>query len=336
MTERGIGEEAELARTRGAPLLIALGQRLENAEARSEILDFMGATVRKYFLKYPSGLLERVIAWREENRDRLLRYFGGSRTDWDDPVWQLRHVIRDARPLLDLIELTTDQRRAVERAATNGVPFGITPYYLSLMDRELTVGYDHAVRAQVIPPPDYVDTVIELTCRRCVALDFMGEHDTSPVPLITRRYPRIASLQPFNTCAQICVYCQRNWEIDEVLSPKAAASKEDLERALEWFDHHRAVGDVLVTGGDPCIMPDSQIEHLLDKVGPPVCQEPAAIGCLQTPVRVEIGDAKVAPLGSIGHHAGVDREKLTQHTFAGQPLHHEVVRVPPAVVEHRQ
>jgi len=265
---RGVGGQANIYHEdrearRGIPDFLRLEGRAA-AEARSEILDFMGATVRKYFLKYPSGLLERVIAWREENRDRLLRYFGGSRTDWDDPVWQLRHVIRDARPLLDLIELTTDQRRAVERAATNGVPFGITPYYLSLMDRELTVGYDHAVRAQVIPPPDYVDTVIELTCRRCVALDFMGEHDTSPVPLITRRYPRIAILKPFNTCAQICVYCQRNWEIDEVLSPKAAASKEDLERALEWFDHHRAVGDVLVTGGDPCIMPDSQIEHLLE------------------------------------------------------------------------
>jgi len=32
-----VGEEAELARERGKPLLIALGQRLPNAEARSEI-----------------------------------------------------------------------------------------------------------------------------------------------------------------------------------------------------------------------------------------------------------------------------------------------------------
>jgi lysine 2,3-aminomutase len=248
---------------RGIPDFLRLeGQ--EAADARTEILDFMGATVRKYFLKYPSGLVDRVVAWREENRDRLLHYFGGTSDDWYDPVWQLRNVIRDARPLLDLIELTTDQRRAVERAAANGIPFGITPYYLSLMDRELTVGYDHAVRAQVIPPPDYVDTVIDLKCRRCVALDFMGEHDTSPVTLVTRRYPRIAILKPFNTCAQICVYCQRNWEIDEVLSPAAAASKKDIERALEWFDHHRAVGDVLVTGGDPCIMPDGHLEHLLE------------------------------------------------------------------------
>lgn len=47
---------------------------------------------------------------------------------------------------------------------------------------------------------------------------------STPVDLLTRRYPMIAIFKPFNTCAQICVYCQRNWEIDEVNSPKAMAS----------------------------------------------------------------------------------------------------------------
>jgi lysine 2,3-aminomutase len=100
-------------------------------------------------------------------------------------------------------------------------------------------------------------------CDSCVVLDFMGEHDTSPTELVTRRYPRIAILKPFNTCAQICVYCQRNWEIDQVLDPSAMAADSELEQALEFFDHHSAVGDVLVTGGDPCIMKDGVLRKVL-------------------------------------------------------------------------
>lgn len=79
----------------------------------------------------------------------------------------------------------------------------------------------------------------------------MHEADTSPVNLITRRYPAIAILKPFNTCPQICVYCQRNWEIDRAMAPGAMASKADLEKALNWISEHPAIKEVLITGGDP-------------------------------------------------------------------------------------
>ncbi|MHC4092406.1 MAG: KamA family radical SAM protein, partial [Planctomycetota bacterium] len=191
-------------------------------------------------------------------------YFHGTESDWDDYIWQLQHAIRDAGPLLDLIELTTEQQEAIKKATKHGIPFGVTPYYLSLMDRNLSIGYDHAVRAQVIPPPEYVDRMAQRRCDRRIVFDFMGEHDTSPVDLVTRRYPGIAILKPFNTCAQICVYCQRNWEIDGVLDPKAMASTAGLEAALRWFDRHRSVGDVLLTGGDPALMKDAALKQILE------------------------------------------------------------------------
>jgi len=238
----------------------------EAAAARMEILDDFGSSVRKYFKKYPSGLEDEVISWRRENRSRILRYFNGSEEDWNHSSWQLAHVIRDSKPLLDLLDLTAEQKRAIQEAVDFRIPFGITPYYLSLMDSNLSIGYDHAVRAQVMPPREYVDTVAEHRSERRSLFDFMGEHDTSPVDLVTRRYPFIAILKPFNTCAQICVYCQRNWEIERVLEPNAMASEEELDRALEWFEKHRSVGDVLVTGGDPLIMKDEPLLRILDKI----------------------------------------------------------------------
>ena len=247
---------------KGIPDFLKLEGR-EAAQVRCEKLDEIGATISKYFKKYPSGLDTDVISWREENRKRILNYFEGTEEDWQNHTWQIKHVIREAGPLLDLIELTSEQKEAISTIGCNSIPFGITPYYLSLMDRNLAIGYDHAIRSQVIPPPEYVNMMSAYQPERDIIFDFMGEHDTSPIDLVTRRYPGIAILKPFNTCAQICVYCQRNWEIDEVLAPKALAPKSTIDEALAWFDEHRTIGDVLVTGGDPCIMNDSGLERIL-------------------------------------------------------------------------
>jgi len=92
----------------------------------------------------------------------------------------------------------------------------------------------------------------------------MGEQDTSPIDLITRRYPMISILKPFSTCAQICIYCQRNWEIECVLEPRAMASRKKVDEALDWLDKHPVVGDVLLTGGDPLVMKDSQLQRILE------------------------------------------------------------------------
>lgn len=250
---------------KGIPDFLQMEGR-QASEARTEILNELSSNMKKYLRKYPSGLEEEVITWRKANKNRILKYFHASESDWNDYQWHLKHVIKDAQPLLDLIELTEEQRQAITLATKNKIPFGITPYYLSLMDNKLNIGYDHAIRAQVIPPPDYVSQMVENRENRCLQFDFMGEHDTSPVDLVTRRYPGIAILKPFNTCAQICVYCQRNWEIDEVLDPRAMAKPDQIKAALSWMDDNPAVGDVLITGGDPLVMKNETLKLLLEEV----------------------------------------------------------------------
>lgn len=239
---------------------------IESAEIRTEILDGIASDVHKYLRRYPSGLEEEVTEWRKENKAKILRYFGGTEADWHNYQWHLHNVIRDPKPLIDLLELNSKQLTTIQKAIDNKVPFGITPYYLSLMDRNPSIGYDHAVRAQVIPPEEYVDQMVYHRTEKETLFDFMGEHDTSPIELVTRRYPMIAILKPFNTCAQICVYCQRNWEISRVLDPHALSPKNRINKALEWFDEHPGIGDVLITGGDPAVMKDEQIDYILEKL----------------------------------------------------------------------
>ena len=175
----------------------------------------------------------------------------------------VRHIVRDLDDLDKLVMLTDEQKEAVYEARRAKLPFGVTPYHLSLMDDEKS-NRDMAIRAQVLPPLDYVGKVSAVEDRS--TLDFMGERDTSPFDLITRRYPAVLILKPFNACPRICVYCQRNWEIEGAMASNAFAGMERIDAAIKWISEHPAIHEVLVTGGDPLAMGDSTIRNVLEKV----------------------------------------------------------------------
>ena len=94
----------------------------------------------------------------------------------------------------------------------------------------------------------------------------MLERDTSPIKLITRRYPMIAVLKPYNSCSQICVYCQRNWEITHVMFKGAKAHPKAIANAIRWIREHPTIKEVLLTGGDPLVMSDDEICGILDQL----------------------------------------------------------------------
>ncbi|NLX48038.1 MAG: KamA family radical SAM protein [Euryarchaeota archaeon] len=239
----------------------------EGGIVRSDYLDGMAEAMEGWTRRYPSGLLPNVIARRKENRARILEYLSADLDDWNDYAWQMRNVMLSQEVIGDLIELTAEERESISLCMERRIPFGITPYYLSLMDREPSRKWDHAVRAQVIPPLSYVKEVLRSRSDPSSSLDFMMEGQTSPVDLVTRRYPVIAIFKPYNTCAQICVYCQRNWEIEGVLSEDAMAPPEKIDAALDWFEGHPAVTEVLVTGGDPAILANGQLRSMLGRLG---------------------------------------------------------------------
>ena len=235
---------------------------------RSDYLDRMAERMDRYLKRHNSGLDPWIAAKRDENRRRILDYLGSSKDDWEDWHWQFRNVFKDLRGLESiesLIQLETRHKEAIKLALENHVPFGVTPYYLHLMDIEPS-DQDYAVRRQVFPPLSYVQNMIAHRKDKKWAFDFMKEADTSPVDLITRRYPRVAIIKPYESCPQICVYCQRNWEISSPLMASALASKEKIDAGLQWFSEHEGMMDVLLTGGDPLVMDDSMIDAILSRL----------------------------------------------------------------------
>jgi lysine 2,3-aminomutase len=220
--------------------------------------------------RYPTGLDPDLISERERNKQQILDFFDATAYHWDSYAWQLAHLFRgpEALPYLEqLIPMTEEEKEALRLCVEYSIPFGITPYYLSLFDFDSADRRrDAQVRAQVIPPMHYVERMIEHHDDREHYFDFMGEHDTSPIDLVTRRYATIAILKGYDTCPQICVYCQRNWEITGPMEAGALPSKERLDAALDWFAEHQHLRDVLITGGDPFFLSDKRIEYMLERL----------------------------------------------------------------------
>lgn len=237
------------------------------AHKRSAFLERIGERMTEYLDKYPSGLDPQVVEKRAQNRRRILKILRADNKEWNSWEWQFKNVFKDRRGLEVIkkaIQLTPNEERGIGLAIENRIPFGVTPHYLHLMDYSPSES-DFAVRRQVFPPPDYIKAMMVHRRDRRIVFDFMRERDTSPLRLVTRRYPRVAIVKPYESCPQICVYCQRNWEITSPFFPGAQASEEDLNRAIDWFAEHKSIMDVLITGGDPLVMTNEQIDYILKR-----------------------------------------------------------------------
>ncbi len=232
------------------------------AQQRSSHLDQYSNRMNSVFKNFRSGTDKEMLVNQEKNRIKILTYFNATEKQWNDYNWQLSNIIRDHETLSKLVPLSTEELTGLKEANKHNLPVQITPYYLTLFCDTSTKTYDQPIRAQVLPSSNYCTKVIE-NLSLGLDHDFMGEKSTSPIQDITRRYAQIVILKPFDSCPQICVYCQRNWEITEI---ENASVTDHLEKAIEWIEKNSSLTEVLVTGGDPLTLDDKQIDYIIGKL----------------------------------------------------------------------
>lgn len=250
----------------GDVLLSAEGLRgREAAIMRSAELDGLAAQMNAIMNRIPDGLNPEARARRIARTERIIGRLGGTARNWKDWRWQLRNIATDGPSLARMATLSANELDRLAAAKNQGIPVAITPYHASLLEDDPESGLDRALRAQVIPPRSYIEA-FKPDGDACGPADFMLESDTSPVDLVTRRYAAIAILKPWNSCPQICVYCQRNWEISEPLSEGARVGRSRVDAAMDWLARHSGLQEVLITGGDPLMMPDPLLKRILERV----------------------------------------------------------------------
>ncbi len=160
--------------------------------------------------------------------------------DWNDWHWQLRNRITDLRTLERFLQVSEDERLALEQHS-GPLPVGITPYYASLLD-------------EVNPTQPLRRTVVMVTAEHFrvpgEADDPLGEDHSSPVPGLVHRYPDRVLFLVTGFCSVYCRYCTRSRMVGNPGGEYRFNTKQ-WDRALEYIAAHKEIRDVLLSGGDP-------------------------------------------------------------------------------------
>ena len=192
-----------------------------------------------------------------DNSRRFLRrhYPGISIHDWNDWKWQVRNRVRRLDVLERIIDLTPDERAAVERR-TGNLPIAITPYYLSLLS---ATDPDQPLRRTHIPVGDeFVRGIGEDP-------DPLGEDHDTAVPGLVHRYPDRVLFLTTGFCSTYCRYCTRSRMVGET-NGEYSFSVSQWEKAAQYIEAHPEVRDCLLSGGDPLSIGDDKLEWLLDRL----------------------------------------------------------------------
>lgn len=129
-------------------------------------------------------------------------------------------------------------------------PMKLTPYYRNLIKQK-----EDSIYKQCIPDIKELYDVKN-------SEDPLKEEENTPVPYLIHKYPDRVLLLASNTCAMYCRFCTRKRKVGRVKQ----ILLEDIFRAIEYIEEHKEIRDVIVSGGDPLLRKDSEIDSILSKI----------------------------------------------------------------------
>jgi lysine 2,3-aminomutase len=173
--------------------------------------------------------------------------------DWNDWTWQLKNRLTTVEQLEQYMTLTPEEKAGCA-FASHKLALAITPYFFNLIDR---ASPDCPLRRQVIPRSEERIVSEEET------LDSLGEDEHSPIPGLVHRYPDRVLFLVTDRCAAYCRYCTRSRLVSNAQDYNF---HPEFERGLRYIEAHTEIRDVLLSGGDPLLLSDKKIEHLLSRL----------------------------------------------------------------------
>lgn len=201
--------------------------------------------------------VERTGAGRKESNKRI----DGSKTPTENmskarvrkifrQSWEemLSRSITSGRELASFLEIDGEE---VEKV-TARYPMRINPYYLGLIRKKGDPFFLQAV-------PD----IREITCQDGFE-DPLDEERLSPVPGLTHKYPDRVLFLVSGRCAMYCRFCNRKRKVG---SPSMVTA-ESIREGIAYIRRTPQVRDVLLSGGDPLLLPDRELYRILSQLRP--------------------------------------------------------------------
>ena len=265
--------------------------------------------IRQWMKRWPDGLNEDVRAIRNANKERIIsllikkienRHAPSSRyvfpegiNDeekrqwvnqwWNEARFHLALAIKSPTELNKMLgnSLSEETMQLYQQARKKGMPFFITPYYLSLLN-PTGKGYDDAaIRSYILYSPQLINTYGKIHAWEKEDVVEAGKPNAAGwlVPdghNIHRRYPEVAILIPDSmgrACGGLCASCQRMYDFQserlnfnfEELKPKESWDKR-LRKLMEYFENDTQLRDILITGGDALMSQNKTLRNILEAV----------------------------------------------------------------------
>lgn len=162
--------------------------------------------------------------------------------------WQ--HAVKDSltepAQLADYFHFDPSRLQAV----VDRYPMRISPYYLRLIEQ---VG--DPIWRQVVPDPQELDDT--------GLVDPLAEEDLAPVPAVVHRYPDRVIFLTSGSCAAYCRFCTRKRKVG---CRELSLSFRELREGIDYIAATPQIRDVLFSGGDPLLLPDSVLGDMLSRV----------------------------------------------------------------------
>ncbi len=93
--------------------------------------------------------------------------------------------------------------------------------------------------------------------------DPLHEDKDSPTKGITHRYPDRVLFLVSNCCAMYCRHCTRKRRVGD---PDYIPSREQILAGIYYIRKNRQIRDVLLSGGDPLMLPDDYLDWILTEL----------------------------------------------------------------------
>jgi lysine 2,3-aminomutase len=259
--------------------------------------------------RWPAGLDEEVATIRLANKDRIIKglvkkierrhsslskyQFADETTPqeryaqvsewWNTSRFHLAMAIKSPAELNYFLDnsLPDETMNLLYRAKKKGMPFFVTPYYLSLLNPGKEGYNDETIRSYILYSTELVDTYGDIKAWEKEDTVVAGKSNAAGwlVPEghnIHRRYPEVAILIPDSmgrACGGLCASCQRMYDFQskrlnfdfESLKPKEAWDKK-LRRLMQYFEDDAQLRDILITGGDALMSQNATLRKILDAV----------------------------------------------------------------------
>ncbi|WP_455393122.1 KamA family radical SAM protein [[Eubacterium] cellulosolvens] len=164
-------------------------------------------------------------------------------------TWQneLKHNITTVDQLQEYVNITPKEKMQLKKIIERH-PMRITRYYMSLIDWD---DPNDPIKKIAVP------SIEELNLSG--SYDTSGEKESTKLPGLQHKYQQTALILSTSRCAMYCRYCFRK----RLVGLQTHEILKRFNEAVEYIKKHPEINNVLISGGDPFILPTNIIKRFL-------------------------------------------------------------------------